>query len=683
MFDRTYLPPASLEFVVVTDTHYMLDPGDRPLEFDSRRLQTARAEEALKWAAALETPLVVHLGDLVQEFPERIHFRQAMDEARAQLARCGVTPRLVAGNHDVGDKPDPTMPTAWVTPESLRDYHERYGRSWYSWDQAGVHFIVLNSQILNSSLSAASAQQAWLEDDLRSHAGARTILFLHLPLFLSSPQEPGLGHYDNVDEPARSWLLGLMAQYEVDLVFAAHVHFAFYTRWGPTRYFVVPSVSFTRPGFGELFASAPPPEQGRDDAPKLGFYLVRIQEEDARLHFIRTGGATSADDSWPEKVDRPQRLLTRTSMDLPQSPLGVVLRHPLAPSGEVPMAWPSLVRQPVRNDYPFLACLELGVRHVRIPATDLADPLQRQRLALLRAEGVQVTPVWLWRQGLDWSNLVAAHRERIDGAELQFLGSGRPDAACLRQIRRCAQQLALPVTLSTAIPGRQVPGKQHSRTQLGYRPDELDTLNHYLAEQETPVDRVLCRIDPANAWATMTELSTTAFSHIGALDWILELPSARPAASAALALFAAALLPASRLFLEPLVDLDRTMDVVDGLLDRLCNPRPVFHALRCLNTLLYSRPEPRHILSQFTTQDVHCFGLGGRSAHYWLCLPQTPTPIRLDRQALGPSVDLNGAVRCFPLASGQSQLLAADSEGTEIALTEATLLVFETGNGPN
>jgi hypothetical protein len=32
------------------------------------------------------------------------------------------------------------------------------------------------------------------------------------------------------------------------------------------------------------------------------------------------------------------------------------------------------------------------------------------------------------------------------------------------------------------------------------------------------------------------------------------------------------------------------MDAPPGLLDRLSNPRPVFHALRSLNTLLFSRP---------------------------------------------------------------------------------------------
>ena len=47
MVDRSYLPPAELEFVVMTDTHYMLDPGEQTVEFASRRKQAARAAHAL------------------------------------------------------------------------------------------------------------------------------------------------------------------------------------------------------------------------------------------------------------------------------------------------------------------------------------------------------------------------------------------------------------------------------------------------------------------------------------------------------------------------------------------------------------------------------------------------------------------------------------------------------------
>ena len=73
-FDRTLLPPAQLEFAVIADTHYMIDPGDAPLEFESRRRQSQRALVAWQMVAALEPAFVVHLGDLVQESPGSFDF---------------------------------------------------------------------------------------------------------------------------------------------------------------------------------------------------------------------------------------------------------------------------------------------------------------------------------------------------------------------------------------------------------------------------------------------------------------------------------------------------------------------------------------------------------------------------------------------------------------------------------
>ena len=44
----------------------------------------------------------------------------------------------------------------------------------------------------------------------------------------------------------------------------------------------------------------------------------------------------------------------------------------------------------------------------------------------------------------------------------------------------------------------------------------------------------------------------------------------------------------ARLFCEPSLDLDRTMDVAKGFLDPLCNPRPIVTAYRLLNTILFA-----------------------------------------------------------------------------------------------
>ena len=86
MFDRSLLPAACLEFVVVSDTHYMLDTRGRTVEFESRRRQTARVERALCLIASLNASFVVHLGDYIYETTGDPSF-QTPDESRKILFR--------------------------------------------------------------------------------------------------------------------------------------------------------------------------------------------------------------------------------------------------------------------------------------------------------------------------------------------------------------------------------------------------------------------------------------------------------------------------------------------------------------------------------------------------------------------------------------------------------------------
>lgn len=670
VFDSSFLPPAELQFVVMTDTHYMLDPGTQRIEFESRRRQSARADHALAQVAAIDAAFVVHLGDLIQEFPESHGFAESLEQALAMFARHGVTPRQVAGNHDVGDKPDPTMPTDWVTDESLRQYHERFGRSWYSWDAAGCHFVVLNSQIMNGPLPEVAEQERWLEADLATSAGKPIFLFMHLSPFLVDEHEQGLGHYDNIDEPARGWLLDLVRRHGVQMIFSGHSHFSFFNRIGATRSRVVPSTAFTRPGFCEVFSSPPPPERGRDDTGKLGFLVVRVVDGRARVHLVRTRGETPAGGAGET------RILTRTTPDLPDSPLGVTLRHPLAPATEVPIAWQSTVRQPVRNDYPLLACVEAGVRHARFPAADLANPAQRCRLSALRDEGVGLTPAWIWSAR---STLVAdatAHAGMLDGVEVQLPGETLPDDACLAAIARCTAATGLPVTLAPLLPRVTVPGKQHHRTRIGFHLDELPALDLRLAERGLRIDRVLCRVDPGqDPWQAIGEAREMAYSQIGAIDWAVEFADTEhlsqvPRAVAALAAVATA--PGSRLYLEPLVDLDRTMDAPFGLLDRLSNPRPVFHALRTLNTLLFAAGEHWTAGTAPAVTGAATVALLSPSRELTIVLPDGET----GGSGTVPDAGTSAPVRSIDLVAGTIRPLDRNADDP-LRVTGATALLAE------
>ena len=590
MFNKSFLPNALFEFVIISDSHYMLDPGGTSLEFENRRKQSARREVALRMAAALEPRFVVHNGDMVQEYPDNVErFYKSMDESLEQVRACGIEPYYVAGNHDIGDKPDPTAPASHVSREGLDWYHRRFGKSWYSFDQGDCHFVVLNSQIMNGTLPDAAEQEAWVEKDLAEHGEKRLFLLLHMPPYLFDETEPSLGHYDNLANPARTWLLNLGRVYKVEMLIAGHVHFAFFDHLADTRYAVLASPAFTRPGFSCLFAGAPPPERGRDDAPKFGFYLMRVRADKTDIHFIRTSGIERL------PSDTEERLITQVSGTLPQSPLGITLSQPLATVAEIPRAWPAAIRERVRNDYPLLACMEMGVGYVRAPLTDFLDPFQQRRLEILCKEGVKLNAVIIFSEEFDILGAMSQVRPSIDDLEIQIVETLYPSGKCIEIIKTLQERFDVSITLSPIVCREATSEKQFPRFRFGYTPQEILTLNQFLEVNDVVIDRVICKLDTDQSLCNQIQdiAEIRSLRHIANIDFSLEFSETNDQINANLAaegLFLMAAIPGSRIYFEPFGDLDRTMDVTHGLLDTLCNPRTSSCTLQSLNTIMYSRP---------------------------------------------------------------------------------------------
>ena len=671
-FDRSPLPPALLEFAILADTHYMVDPGERPLEFESRRQQTARAGFAMRQVASLAPAFVVHLGDLVQEYPGTADFDRAVDEALAQVDECGLrSVRYVAGNHDVGDKPDPTMPTAAVDASSLAAFEERFGRSWYSFEceldspegdggpaPRRLVCVILNSQILNSDMDAAVRQRQWLEAELAARQGERVLLFMHLPPYLCHPDEPGLGHYDNVAEPARSWLMELIERHWVEMVFAAHVHHSFCDCARGTRYRLAPSTSFTRPGFAHLFASDPPPEGGRDDVARLGFLLCRVREAGTDVHFVRTRGRAGDDDA----PARSRGLLTPLPPPRSRGGLALSLCHPLTRLAEVPLAWPSGVRQPVRDDHPLLACGDLGAGAVRVPWTDLVDPVQGPRLSQGRDQGIEIQDTSLWLGAEALADQLDQMSTRVDQVEIQIPGDTMLPPDLISALADPPD--GIPMSLCAVVAREVVDGKQHPRTRIGYRPDELADLDRHLGEAGVRVDGVLCRLGAAaSPWDDMLQLcDLPGLAHIGHIDLIVQLPHPPCEPSTLLlaeALFAARQGRGARLYVEPLIDLDRTMDLRAGLLDGLCNPRPAYEVARCLNAVLGANGEEL-TPSCRTRPGLRLLYLEGPSRSLCLLLPEEDAVRAPDEVA----TELGGEVCVYRLEAASSEPFLAGGLAT-------------------
>ena len=136
-------------------------------------------------------------------------------------------------------------------------------------------------------------------------------------------------------------------------------------------------------------------------------------------------------------------------------------------------------------------------------------------------------------------------------------------------------------------------GKQFPRFRLGYTPQEILSLNQFLAGNGIAIDRVICKLNNSeplcNQVREIGELMP--LSQISNVDFSLEFSAINDRTNANLAaeaLFSVAMIRGSRIYFEPFSDLDRTMDVTHGLLDTLCNPRLAGRVLQSLNTIMYS-----------------------------------------------------------------------------------------------
>ena len=157
--------------------------------------------------------VVINVGDLIlgytEDDPGLKLARQEWDEFDRVTRTIRAPVRLVAGNHDVWDVP------------SYNLYRQRYGKTYYSFNYANSHFVILNSEELdetgNIPVKIEGKQFEWLAADLAAHREmAHKFVFLHRPLWGSHRDMDTSGWNQKVHP--------LLAKYGVDIVFAGHDH---------------------------------------------------------------------------------------------------------------------------------------------------------------------------------------------------------------------------------------------------------------------------------------------------------------------------------------------------------------------------------------------------------------------------------------------------------------------------
>jgi predicted phosphodiesterase len=589
-------------FAVIADSH--INPSDDDLisPYASHRLTNERMEHTVRTLNALAPAFVMHVGDMVHPVPEAVSYPQAVQRFRRTLEGLSMPLHPVAGNHDIGDKLADYVPAGSIRPEYVEQYRAHFGPDFHSFDVHDCHFVAINTSLINSGLALEQAQRDWLQADLRAHAGRRIFLFVHYPPYIAHADEHG--HYDNIDEPGRSWLLALLREHRIAAVFTGHVHNFFFNQHGDTPIFSLPSTAFVRSDYSEMFAIGQPAEHenGRNDTAKLAIVAVDVYADRIVPQFIRTfalddaGGAAVAQRDWPQL---PPAAGARAG-------LGIDLRHSWTALHDIPYSsmLDEFRRKQARNDYPVMGLWELGIRHLRVPLDDLLQPSTRQRMQAMAAQGTRFT-VFLFGWPDDATQaLLAAHAPLLAALELVLkwpLAEDLPQRLGALQAR-CG--LPLHVSRFWSAAGQSRDGKQIKLlVDHGFRSqDDAALADLAPSAQAHAVAAAVFRIASseaapagiAQARAAAQALCLRAQVHVrlasdspaqGQLDAVANGERVLQTALCAHAW------PEVDVFIDTLTDVERGYFPRAGLLDRRYNPHPAGHALRNLHGLLSTLPK--------------------------------------------------------------------------------------------
>ncbi|MBT3910794.1 MAG: serine/threonine protein phosphatase [Rhodospirillaceae bacterium] len=645
-------------YAVITDTHVNFGETECNSEFEINKRANGRMRHVIGDLNNRDLAFVIHLGDIVHPVPALPDlYEMAADCFREEIAQLRHPLHLVPGNHDIGDKPITWGPGGVECDEYIKLWKKNFGAVYHAFDHQDCRFIQIDSQLINSGLTAEDEQKAWLEGEMAeaTKAGKRIFINTHYPLYLTDFDEDE--HFDNLAQPGRSWLLDLMERHGVEAQFSGHVHNFWYNRYGVTDCYALPSTAFVRQDYAEMYRAAPLPgtEGGRSDLAKLGYFVVQVFEHGHFCEWIRTFG-TVAEPGSPDDVQvdcvapvHPlQNRNPRFGFDMRQNWLEVI---EIPPSGSLD----EFDRKRTRNDYILMALIETGAARVRIPASDILDPGHRARLDECARHGFHFT---LFSFGVPDARLLAA----VKGAEgLVDIWEICDTDASLPAVADAASPVAKAAGISlylSRVRTREdqvgAGGKYHHMIVHGFTPDDHDYIAR--AAEIGGIEGLVFRIEGGTSpWRAASD-ATKALQGTGLkaslhIRMTLGPPGLKQtddnwvAERAAEAISAAAAFEDIHVYADTFADVDRGYYRRHGVVDRFCNPRPAFDVVRHLNGALASG---HPFAPDGESQTVSLIGADGRRFDL---LKGAEAPSGMSESQPGVLIDL-GTGECVAIENG-------------------------------
>lgn len=226
----------------------------------------------------LRPDFAIMVGDAIQgytQIPEEIG--KEWEEFRQHAGALQIPFFILPGNHDMSS---PAMKDWWL---------KHNGRTYYSFDYEGSHFLILNTHehwIGNDSAIGPEQVQFALEDLAKSKGAQHTFVFMHVPAW----EHGGSPEWNQIEAA----LTG-----RPYTVFAGHLHRLTFERRNEARYIIV---STTR-GLS--------PRRDETQIMELGNFAhytnVTIEKGEPKISYIEPGGATWPEDIAPAEFQRAAR----------------------------------------------------------------------------------------------------------------------------------------------------------------------------------------------------------------------------------------------------------------------------------------------------------------------------------------------------------------------------------------
>lgn len=245
-------------FVQLSDTHWGFnDPKINPDSSGTLKKAIAAVNSMKK-----QPDFIVFTGDITHTTDDPKERRKRMAEARDIISGLNnKNVKLMAGEHDAG-------------LDNGEAFQEYFGKTHYTFDHKGVHFIVIDN-VSDPTSSITDPQLQWLSDELKKlDKDSRIVVLTHRPLF---------DLYPNWDWWTRDGAkaIDLLMPYKNVTVLYGHIHQEHHHMTSHIPHHAAKGLMFPLPAPGSLPKRIPIPWDPAEPYKGLGYRSVEANVEKA------------------------------------------------------------------------------------------------------------------------------------------------------------------------------------------------------------------------------------------------------------------------------------------------------------------------------------------------------------------------------------------------------------------